>query len=49
MPGYIAASIVGYSGVHGKRHHWTDVIAGALLAQLNAYVGMRLSGLSLYY
>ena len=49
IPGYIAASMVGYSRVHGKRHHWRDVIAGALLAQLNAYLGMKISGLSLYY
>ncbi|MFQ3228700.1 phosphatase PAP2 family protein [Reinekea sp.] len=32
VPAYIAASFVGYSRVHAKKHDWVDVGAGALLA-----------------
>lgn len=31
LPAYAVASFVGYSRVEGKKHHWGDVLAGALL------------------
>ncbi|MEC8460963.1 MAG: phosphatase PAP2 family protein [Pseudomonadota bacterium] len=45
IPGYLLAALVGYSRVYGKYHYWRDVIAGASLAELNSYVGFRLSGI----
>ncbi|MBH91088.1 MAG: phosphatase PAP2 family protein [Candidatus Marinimicrobia bacterium] len=38
IPAYCAASFVGYSRVHAKKHYWTDVIAGAVLATLTNYL-----------
>ena len=37
FPAYLAASAVGASRVHAGRHHWTDVLAGAVIANLFAY------------
>ena len=31
LPAYMAASFVGYSRVHAKKHDYTDVLAGAVL------------------
>ena len=38
LPAYAAAAIVGYSRVEADEHHWEDVVAGAAIANLSAYV-----------
>ncbi len=38
LPTYAAAAIVGYSRVEADRHYWYDVVAGAAIANLVAYV-----------
>ena len=38
LPTYSAAAVVGYSRVEADRHYWYDVVAGAALANLVAYV-----------
>ena len=38
LPTYAAAAVVGYSRVQADRHHWYDVVAGAALANLVAFV-----------
>ena len=38
LPAYAAASIVGYSRVDADKHYWYDVVAGAAIANLFAYV-----------
>ena len=37
LPAYLAASAVAASRVDARRHHWTDVLAGAVIANLFAY------------
>jgi membrane-associated phospholipid phosphatase len=38
LPAYVAASFVGYSRVKTDAHHWYDVVGGAVIANLVAYV-----------
>lgn len=38
VPAFAAASYVGYSRVHEKRHDWVDVIGGALIGGVSSYV-----------
>lgn len=38
IPAFGAASYVGYSRVHVKRHDWTDVIGGALVGGISSYI-----------
>jgi membrane-associated phospholipid phosphatase len=38
LPATLAASIVGLSRVESKDHHWYDVVAGAALGEITAYV-----------
>lgn len=38
LPTYVAAAVVGYSRVEADRHYWYDVVAGAAMANLIAYV-----------
>lgn len=38
LPTYAAAAVVGYSRVEADRHFWYDVVAGAAIANLVAYV-----------
>jgi membrane-associated phospholipid phosphatase len=38
LPAYAAAAAVGYSRVEADKHHWEDVIAAAVIANLSAYV-----------
>ncbi len=38
LPTYAAAAVVGYSRIEADRHYWYDVVAGAALANLVAYV-----------
>ena len=38
LPAYAAAGLVGYSRVEADRHDWYDVVAGAAIANLVAFV-----------
>jgi PAP2 superfamily. len=38
LPATLAASIVGLSRVESRDHHWYDVVAGAALGEVTAYV-----------
>ena len=38
LPAYAAAAVVGLSRVKGDFHRWEDVVAGAAIANLTAYV-----------
>jgi len=38
LPAYGAAAVVAYSRVEADKHYWYDVVAGALIANLIAYV-----------
>lgn len=38
LPTYAAAAVVGYSRVEADRHYWYDVVAGAAIANVIAYV-----------
>ena len=38
LPSYAAAAVVGYSRVEADRHFWYDVVAGAAIANVIAYV-----------
>jgi len=38
LPTYLAASVVAYSRVEADKHYWYDVVAGAAIANLVAYV-----------
>lgn len=38
LPAYAAAAVVGYSRVNADKHHWEDVVAGAVIANVTAYV-----------
>ena len=38
LPTYAAAAVVGYSRVEADRHFWYDVVAGAAIANVFAYV-----------
>lgn len=38
LPAYAAAAVVGLSRVKGNFHRWEDVLAGAAIANLTAYV-----------
>lgn len=38
LPTYVAAAVVGYSRVEADRHYWYDVVAGAAMANVIAYV-----------
>lgn len=38
LPTYAAAAVVGYSRVEADRHYWYDVVAGAAMANVIAYV-----------
>ena len=38
LPAYAAAGLVAYSRVEGGFHRWEDVVAGAAIANISAYV-----------
>lgn len=38
IPAFGAASYVGYSRVHARRHDWADVIGGALVGGISSYM-----------
>lgn len=38
LPAYAASAVVGYSRVEADKHHWEDVVAAAVLANVTAYV-----------
>ena len=38
LPAYAAAAVVGYSRVEADKHHWYDVVGGAAIANLVAFV-----------
>ncbi len=38
IPAYAAAGFVGWSRVHGKKHDWWDVAAGATMGVVSAYI-----------
>ena len=38
LPTYVAAAVVGYSRVEAEKHYWYDVVAGAAIANIVAYV-----------
>ena len=38
LPAYAAAAVVGYSRVEADRHYWYDVVGGAAIANLFAFV-----------
>lgn len=38
LPTYVAAAVVGYSRVEADRHYWYDVVAGAAIANVVAYI-----------
>lgn len=38
LPAYAAAAVVGYSRVEADKHYWYDVVGGAAIANLIAYV-----------
>ncbi len=38
LPTYVAAAVVGYSRIEADKHYWYDVVAGAAIANIVAYV-----------
>ncbi len=38
LPAYAAAAVVGVSRVQGNFHRWEDVVAGAAIANITAYI-----------
>lgn len=38
LPAYLTAAAVGYSRVVADKHYWTDVLAGAAIANLSAFL-----------
>lgn len=38
IPAYAAAGFVGWSRVYGKKHDWWDVVAGATMGVVSAYI-----------
>ncbi|HJK87806.1 MAG TPA: phosphatase PAP2 family protein [Candidatus Megaira endosymbiont of Hartmannula sinica] len=43
IPLYVNAAVVGYSRVKAKRHTWAQVIAGAVLTEINSEINKRLN------
>lgn len=38
LPSYAAAAVVGYSRIAADKHHWEDVVAAAVIANISAYI-----------